>query len=58
MRDATKMTRETTAGTWLDKKITIKKAHGMAYNRWSCSVCKAKQPHKSNFCPNCGADMR
>ena len=45
-------------GTWLDKKITIKKAHGIAYGRWSCSVCKAKQPHKSSFCPNCGADMR
>lgn len=45
-------------GVWLDKKITIKKAHGMAYGRWSCSACKAKQPYRSNFCPNCGADMR
>ena len=45
-------------GKWLDKKITIKKAHGIAYGRWGCSVCKVKQPHKSNFCPNCGADMR
>ena len=45
-------------GKWLDKKTTIKKAHGIAYGRWGCSVCKVKQPHKSNFCPNCGADMR
>ena len=45
-------------GTWRDKKVTIKKAHGIAYGRWGCSVCKVKQPHKSNFCPNCGADMR
>lgn len=44
-------------GKWLDKKITIKKAHGIAYGRWGCSVCKAKQPHKSNYCPNCGAKM-
>ena len=46
------------AGKWLDKKTTIKKAHGIAYGRWGCSVCKLKQPHKSNYCPNCGADMR
>ena len=52
MIDATKK------GTWRDKKTTIKKAHGIAYGRWGCSSCKAKQPHKSNFCPNCGADMR
>lgn len=45
-------------GKWLDKKTTIKKAHGIAYGRWGCSVCKVKQPHKSNFCPNCGADMQ
>lgn len=45
-------------GVWRDKKMTIKKAHGLAYGRWSCSACKAKQPHRSNFCPNCGADMR
>ena len=45
-------------GKWLDKRVTIKGAHGLAYGRWGCSVCKVKQPHKSNFCPNCGADMR
>lgn len=50
--------RQEKSGVWHDKKMTIKKAHGLAYGRWSCSACKTKQPHKSNFCPNCGADMR
>ena len=44
-------------GKWLDKKTTIKGAHGLAYGRYSCSVCKRKQPSKTNFCPNCGAKM-
>lgn len=37
---------------------TIKGAHGLAYGRYGCSVCKRKFPAKSNFCPDCGADMR
>ena len=45
-------------GKWLDKKMTIKGSHGLAYGRYGCSVCKKKQLSKSNFCPNCGADMR
>ena len=45
-------------GEWLDKKMTIKGGHGLAYGRYGCSVCKKKQPSKSDFCPNCGADMR
>lgn len=45
-------------GKWLDKKMTIKGSHGLAYGRYGCSVCKKKQPSKTNFCPNCGADMR
>lgn len=44
-------------GKWLDKKMTIKGAHGMAYGRYACSVCKKKFPNKSNYCPNCGAKM-
>jgi hypothetical protein len=42
---------------WLDKKMTIKGAHGMAYGRYACSVCKKKFPNKSNYCPDCGAKM-
>ena len=45
-------------GKWLDKKTTIKGAHGLAYGRYGCSVCKRKFPTKSNFCPDCGSDMR
>ena len=45
-------------GKWLDKKTTIKGGHGLAYGRYGCSVCKKKQPSKTDFCPNCGADMR
>lgn len=44
-------------GKWLDKKMTIKGGHGLAYGRYGCSVCKKKQPSKTNFCPNCGAKM-
>lgn len=45
-------------GKWLDKKTTIKGGHGLAYGRYGCSVCKKKQPSKTDFCPCCGADMR
>ena len=45
-------------GRWLDKKMTIKDGHGLAYGRYGCSVCKKKQLSKTDFCPNCGADMR
>ena len=27
-------------------------------NRHECSVCKRSEFRMSNFCPNCGADMR
>ena len=45
-------------GKWYDKKMTIKGAHGLAYGRWGCSVCKAKFPQRSNYCPNCGSFMK
>lgn len=45
-------------GEWLDKKTTIKGGHGLAYGRYGCSICKKKQPSKTDFCPCCGADMR
>lgn len=25
---------------------------------YKCNICKGLNPVKSNFCPNCGADMR
>ena len=32
----------------------------MGINRYKCSVCEREElrTHLSNFCPNCGADMR
>ena len=51
------VTPQRTKGKWLDKKITIKGTHGLAYGRYGCSVCKRKFPAKSNFCPDCGAKM-
>lgn len=44
-------------GKWHDKKMTIKGAHSLAYGRYGCSICKKKFPNKSNYCPNCGAEM-
>lgn len=28
------------------------------WSKWECSICHERVEHKSNFCPNCGADMR
>ena len=27
------------------------------YNRWECSECKKGAEYKTDFCPNCGAEM-
>lgn len=24
---------------------------------WECSACRKSEPHKSDYCPNCGAKM-
>lgn len=36
-----------TKGHWSDNPI-----------KWVCSNCKRDNSYKSNFCPECGADMR
>lgn len=28
------------------------------WSKWECTACHKRQENKSNFCPNCGADMR
>ena len=28
------------------------------WNKWECSECHKRVENKSDFCPNCGADMR
>lgn len=30
----------------------------LASKAWTCSVCGRRKVFKTNFCPNCGADMR
>lgn len=34
-------------GEWIDFK-----------NGWKCNACEKWNSEKSNFCPNCGAEMR
>ena len=31
---------------------------GNPYGHYDCDQCGESVPHKTNFCPNCGADMR
>ena len=28
------------------------------FNAWTCDQCNANNDEMTNFCPNCGADMR
>lgn len=44
-------------GKWVSKTMSVPNAHGQTYNRWGCSVCKAKFKSRTNYCPNCGAKM-
>ena len=30
----------------------------IGYHGWRCNLCGEDSYRKSNFCPNCGADMR
>lgn len=41
-------------GRWIDKNGNIVSPF---WERYECSVCGARSDN-SNFCPNCGADMR
>ena len=43
-------------GEW--KKVYLTPEEKCFYGElWECSVCRVKDK-KSNFCPNCGTDMR
>ena len=42
-------------GQWV---FTEKLIQGSPYGSYKCSECMYHVPHKDNFCPNCGADMR
>lgn len=43
---------------WRYKTMTVPGGKGQTYAKWSCTRCKGKFKERSNFCPNCGADMR
>ena len=50
-------------GKWLDCGVHgdwawEQDGHGNCWHIWKCSKCEYKTEHRSNFCPNCGADMR
>lgn len=41
-------------GEWIpNKKLTL----SPLLTNYSCSIC-GTEGHRTNFCPNCGADMR
>ena len=43
---------------WRYKIMTVPGGKGQTYAKWSCTHCKGKFKERSNYCPNCGADMR
>lgn len=45
-------------GKWINKTMSVPNGHGQTYNRWGCSVCKAKFKLRTNYCPSCGARMK
>ena len=55
--------RENVRGEWIDDGIHGDWAwetdgHGVCWQIWKCSRCGRGTKIRSNFCPNCGADMR
>ena len=42
-------------GKWIYCRET---GYGNPYGHFECSVCGDGYGYKTNFCPNCGADMR
>ena len=48
--------RENVRGEWIEVLIDTYGGGHFTYSK--CSVCQSEQIIDSNFCPNCGADMR
>lgn len=42
-------------GKWIDETF---KSWGLVYHPYRCNQCGEHSEADSNFCPNCGADMR
>lgn len=45
------------AGHWIEHKWA-EEANEMLISNYECSECHYWERYDSNFCPNCGADMR
>ena len=43
--------RENVKGEWIE-------VIDIGYHGWRCNLCGEDSYRKSNYCPNCGADMR
>lgn len=55
--------RENVRGEWIDcgthgDWAWEQDGHGNCWHIWKCSKCECTTEHCSNYCPNCGADMR
>ena len=46
---------ERKTGKWIDETF---KPWGLVYHPYRCDQCGDHSEADSNFCPNCGADMR
>lgn len=54
--------RENVRGEWIDCGVHgdwawKQDGHGNCWHIWKCSKCEYKTEHRSNYCPNCGAQM-
>lgn len=49
--------RENVHGKWIIHKDSAI-VHDRLITNYECSVCRVWSRYHSNFCPNCGADMR
>jgi hypothetical protein len=47
--------RENVKGKWMDETF---KPWGLVHHPYKCDQCGEHSEADSNFCPNCGADMR
>lgn len=52
--------RENVKGEWIDEKRLSYEYDGneVTLVTWKCSKCGEETNIRSNFCPDCGADMR
>lgn len=44
-------------GRWYQKRISVPKGKGQTYLVWACSLCHKHEKKRSDYCPNCGAEM-